>query len=121
MTNRGCPAGHLQPRPDECKLCNMAVNKDHRYFKRWFGEDVPEPSLLNRVVNFTGAVFNHVVTGMKEVDQQVYEQRVTTCKACAKYDSETKKCKMCGCYLGGGILDKARWKEQKCPLKLWEE
>jgi hypothetical protein len=95
----------------------MAVVKDQRYFRLWFGE-VIEPSLLERAKNFTVALTQHIVTGRKRVSEQVYELRLLTCQECIYFDSSKIVCKhsSCGCRL----KIKARWASSGCPIKLWE-
>lgn len=115
---QGCPYGHLEPKPDICKWCHMAVVKDQRYFKIWFGE-VIEPSLIEKAKNFATALVEHISTGRHVVSKRVYELRLSKCVECAYYDSDRVVCKHSSC--GCNLKTKSWWESQKCPLGLWDK
>lgn len=49
------------------------------------------------------------------VSDDVYKERLTTCKSCDKYDELENRCTECGCYVPG----KAKIILDSCPLEKW--
>ena len=54
-------------------------------------------------------------SGNMFVNDAVYEERMTICRSCDKYDEQQQRCRECGCYLPG----KARMILDSCPLQKW--
>lgn len=79
--------------------------------------DSSEPNLLQKAWNFGKAVVRHTADGARQVDDAVYEGRLTVCRACSSCDIERMVCRdpSCGCYL----TVKARWQSENCPLQKW--
>ena len=75
----------------------------------------PMPPMWQRAKNFAGALIEHAIAGFPEVSEEVFQQRITTCRACEHYDRIANACRVCGCISG----IKARWTEQRCPKKKW--
>ncbi|MHC5538779.1 hypothetical protein ACYOEI_11205 [Singulisphaera rosea] len=76
------------------------------------------PSLGRKVVNFAKALVEHVAAGMPEVDDAIYETRLTTCQGCSlNLGDEPLTCShpTCGC----PMRRKAWWAEQACPIGKW--
>jgi len=105
-----------------CKKCQS----------QWLNNEVPtkenpSPIILQiidansitfeKVVNYTKAVFTHVKSGMTEVPNEVYEQRLKICEECPNYIADANKCGLCGCQLGGssGFTSKLKMPQQRCP------
>lgn len=72
------------------------------------------PSIIQKGVNFTKALTEHIITGMKHVPRGVFIQRLEKCKDCPSLQ-DGFVCTECGCYMG----IKASWLEQKCKLNKW--
>lgn len=49
------------------------------------------------------------------VSDEIYNDRLETCKSCPKYDKEQSRCYECGCFL----LAKAKFILEDCPLNKW--
>ena len=43
------------------------------------------------------------------------EQRLATCNSCDKYNKDTKRCLMCGCFMEVKVF----LLNSQCPLKKW--
>lgn len=78
--------------------------------KEWGGTD---PTLLEKINNFAGALVKHVASGFKKTSDEQFEQRINICKSCQFYVD--RECKKCGCI----AAIKARWFSQNCPIDLW--
>lgn len=53
---------------------------------------------------------------MLSVSEDLYKERVSTCKSCEQYDEIENQCKLCGCY----VPAKARNVFDSCPVKKWD-
>jgi hypothetical protein len=68
-------------------------------------------------------LLKEITTGWKNLlfhDKEfepIAEKRMYECLSCIKLNRDTKKCKMCGCYMPA----KVRSKSSKCPLNKWEQ
>lgn len=51
----------------------------------------------------------------KYVSQEVYDERLETCKSCDEYLSLTSQCKKCGCFM----KLKCAVSHAFCPLNKW--
>lgn len=69
------------------------------------------PSLIQKVINFAGAVLNHVISG-KRADPKQIEARIEICNKC-EYQKPEGICSICSCVL----RLKTAMAEQSCPLK----
>ena len=76
----------------------------------------PEPSLVQKVVNYTEALIDHTLFG-QEVPEHIVQERTEICKACPNYNVEQTKCNLCGCSLAGDAAyqNKLRMSNQICP------
>ena len=68
---------------------------------------------MRRAWNLTAALAAFVADGLKTVDREQYEQRMTICDDCDK--RQGNRCQECGCRLHL----KARGRAFKCPLGKW--
>ena len=108
----------------ELQLALLDTDDGERYRKYW--DEKMLPSFIRKVGNFVKAVAQHVVAGMPVVSDDEYSRRLSICELCDQCDKsiEQWQCRQCGCYLketSGARPGKARWEEQKCPLKKWGE
>lgn len=71
------------------------------------------PSLSRRVWNLTGAVADFVADGLKTVETDEYQRRLTICDSCDR--RRDNQCLECGCFLKW----KARGQAFVCPLGKW--
>lgn len=69
------------------------------------------------ISNLINSIVKHADNKGQTVPQDIYNQRLTTCRKCHLYDAKKGKCKDCGCYLS----IKASWASEKCPLNKWVE
>lgn len=79
------------------------------------------PSLFQQGKNlagFTWELLNYITKNEEKVlfvSDEVYKERMTTCKSCDKYDELENRCMECGCYVPG----KAKIILDSCPLDKW--
>jgi hypothetical protein len=85
----------------------------------------PPPDAWRRAVNFTKAAARHVAGGMRKASPEESARRTALCveNVCGYYDARAARCnhKDCGCHIGGTVLDKTSWAEQRCPVGRWGE
>jgi len=67
------------------------------------------PGLLRKAFNFSKALAENAKTGIKLVEDNVYETRLELCLLCPERAHDF--CSKCGC----PIDRKASWVEQQCP------
>jgi hypothetical protein len=72
----------------------------------------PFPGLATMAVNFGKAVVTHVASGLATVPDDVFDDRMTICRACEYHDPDSERCRACGC----PVASKARMASQRCPL-----
>jgi hypothetical protein len=64
------------------------------------------------VKNFGNAMIESGKTGFKMVTEEIFQQRLATCRACPHWQSEpVQRCKVCGCTTG-----KLKLASSRCPL-----
>lgn len=80
------------------------------------GDTQRRASGIVQVVTFTGAVVSNTWRAMtgKEVfvPDEVYNSRMSICRACPQFDAKMERCRMCGC----GAKRKLKLANQHCPL-----
>ena len=72
------------------------------------------PSLLQQGKNLAQTA-GQIARNPKPASNELYEQRMKICRACAFFDEEQVRCRKCGCKLKG----KARFEAAKCPIQKW--
>ena len=77
----------------------------------------PLIQLQEQVMTFATAQRRHVTGAMQTVSEEVYQQRLATCRSCDFFRDNL--CLQCGCRLAGDVIAKARWSREKCPLGRW--
>jgi len=50
------------------------------------------------------------------VSEEIYKNRISTCRSCPKFDPDQFRCAECGCFLN----TKAKVPFEECPLKKWD-
>ena len=73
------------------------------------------PSTMDMIKNFGSSMANHAMNSFQSVLPNVKEERIKICESCEHYDSESKRCSECGCF----VHIKAGWASEKCPLDKW--
>ena len=84
-------------------------------------------TMTARILNFSKALYNHIITGMKKSSQKEILNRYGICKECEFFSITNQKsaikaiCNICGCNLSDQkiTMNKLAWKEQKCPKGKW--
>tara|TARA_Y100001963_G_scaffold95332_1_gene131200 strand:- start:762 stop:1007 length:246 start_codon:yes stop_codon:yes gene_type:complete len=74
-----------------------------------------EPNIIDKAHSLILATAKHVATGLKNVDDTEYMERIDICDSCVHLVREKNNCGICGCYMPR----KARWKTSKCPKEKW--
>tara|TARA_R110002020_G_scaffold12409_6_gene45501 strand:- start:8297 stop:10243 length:1947 start_codon:yes stop_codon:yes gene_type:complete len=91
--------------PDQYGLTVMGCQK----------QDKPKlPSKITMATNLMKAVADHVGDGARKASEETFEKRLLICSTCPQ--RADTRCTVCGCFLA----KKASWKEQGCPIGLWE-
>lgn len=86
------------------------------------------PSYQRRAVNFAKAAYAHAKSGFRKATDEQVALRFSICEQCKLFkrkDIDRGRClhPSCGCALkavGVKGLNKLRWADQACPLKLWD-
>ena len=73
------------------------------------------PAITEQAKNFFSSMFNHLISGLPKVSQEISDERMSICLTCDQYDPNHKGCFVCGCYLP----EKVAMADQECPLKKW--
>lgn len=79
-------------------------------------DETKDRSLVEQALHFGAAVVQHVADGCRNVEEQLYLQRLDISRNCDRCDVEQMICRECGCLLAM----KARWGSEGCPLGLWK-
>ena len=69
-----------------------------------------------KILNFINSINNYIDSGMLNVSDEIFINRISICKRCDKFDKDLNRCLECGCFL----YIKARWSTEKCPLDKWD-
>ncbi len=104
---------------EQCRICWL-WHHDARYHQLWGGDPkdlIRDPGWLEKVVNFSRAMVQHVATGMKTASNEVYQQRLGICQRCEFF--RDNHCLKCGCWVAGDMIAKARWESSVCPIGRW--
>ena len=72
------------------------------------------PSIGQQAKNLAQTA-GQIARNPKIASDDMYEQRMKICRACAFFDQEQVRCRKCGCKLKG----KARFEGAKCPIQKW--
>jgi hypothetical protein len=67
------------------------------------------PGFVQKMINATGAVVQHISGGMRHTSEEQRQARLLVCHDCPMFSSKT--CALCGCKL----WIKAGWADQHCP------
>ena len=73
--------------------------------------NIKEPGLLEKAVNFTDAISNHILDGLSDVTEEEFDRRISICKSCPLFNPNAESCIICGC----SMTLKARWRTGNCP------
>ncbi len=85
-------------------------------------EDKNYPSLIEQtknLANFSWELVQYITQNRYAilfVSDEIYKQRIETCKGCDKYDELENRCRECGCY----VPAKAKIILDSCPLSKWD-
>lgn len=122
--NKPCAQGHgVVLTEEEVRLCNGegVSPAEQLEFIRDLGGGLilasrqeKLPSLTQQALNLGGAIVEHLVSGMKKADSNLYKKRIELCMACPAF-LPSGRCQECGCFMKA----KASWLEQKCPRGKW--
>jgi hypothetical protein len=131
----------------QCRFCWLFEN-DARYKALWTSQPIPNipqtqptiskecveakngfsasevpifqrgPSLIQKAVNFSKAIVQHVAAGLPQASEDLIAKRLAICELCVEYfDKDRRACKhkSCGC----SVDKKTPWLDQKCPISRW--
>lgn len=95
----------------DCRVCWLYHN-DERY--RLLYDDKPQaPGLLKKAATFGKAIVRHALNMGRNVSDDEHARRLEICKGCEFFKGNN--CLKCGC----GVLRKAKWASEKCPIDKW--
>jgi hypothetical protein len=57
----------------------------------------------------------YVLKTVLVLEEPEFKARLSVCEVCDKYNSESSRCQMCGCYMNW----KAQIKHARCPVGKW--
>lgn len=101
------------------KVPPAVINNSTDYYNKLNNPElVPEPSLINKVINLGGAVKRIVTNGFGLIASRTYQARLNNCQDC-HFRKEDWTCSHpdCGCFL----REKARLATETCPIGQWDE
>lgn len=95
----------------------LSSGKKQKEFLARIGKktDLPLPSPGQMVKNLASATVDHAKNGFKNIDDDAYLRRRSTCDECEFFRSD-ERCSVCGCFM----KIKARWAASVCPLGKWQ-
>lgn len=77
------------------------------------------PPVVDMAKGFMGSakdVLGGIINGEGlTVTEQVYNERMASCKGCEFFRQEDKRCTQCGCFMEA----KTRFKKTYCPIHKW--
>ena len=84
------------------------------------GKWPPDPRCSIRNVIISGTkIAGAAVRGKKvRVSDEVKKARMAICEACPHFHKKAKRCKKCGCFMGG-VAGKVSWSTEACPAGKW--
>ena len=85
------------------------------------------PTIITKVLNFSKALYLHIITGIKKSSQKEILHRYNICQGCEFFSFISDNlqikasCNICGCNLSDQkiTMNKLAWKEQQCPKGKW--
>jgi hypothetical protein len=83
--------------------------------------DFKQPNILQKAINFAGALVKHAAAGFVEVTPEQQKIRLDICNTCefktpqGNVPAEQCICGKCGCPL----FKKTAWATSKCPIDKW--
>lgn len=78
------------------------------------GTEQKLPSTMEMARNFISSAAKHVKNGMKNVSQELHQERLAICQECPHLLNNTR-CGKCGCF----VESKAKWSSSSCPIGKW--
>ena len=119
-----CEFKQIKENAYQCKNCGVTI--ESIYGPELFSmecshdpekeEEEPEesinstPSFLQMAKNAGAAMVNHAMNSFQSVPANVKEERISVCRGCEHYNSETTRCNECGCFINikaGGLVKNA--------------
>lgn len=77
------------------------------------------PSGADQLKSITQLIQNVIIDAVKGndifVNDEVEKHRIDTCNSCNRFDSESRRCKECGCFMD----QKVSYSASECPLNKW--
>lgn len=98
----------------QCVLCWLFMNRAD-YRELWGGGI----SLWGRIRNLHFAIVRLIGNYGKMAGRSERRKRRQLCDQCDLRDKVKDRCSMCGCCLSGVLLNKIKWKSEKCPAGKW--
>lgn len=108
--------GNAEVSFDDCNKCLSAI-------KQVGGEAPKSPGVVELATTYFGAVKRWIAAGRPTRDAtEVGKIHSDFCVPCNWYDSQTRRCKGCGCQVkakGMAMLNKIKMETEHCPKNLW--
>ena len=102
----------VEPPPIPCRKHLIPKNFRHKIQSK-------SPSIFVKAINFTQALFKHVLSGGERTSPKERNRRLEICKSCEMFDGYS--CTKCGCPITAQtkLISKLDWANQHCPIKKW--
>ena len=83
-----------------CDKCNQHYNSGHYDCQKIVhvcstNVQVNKPNLLDKAINFTGAVVNHIAEGFKSATKEQIDLRYEICKKCELFEMVNEQRGIC--------------------------
>lgn len=75
---------------------------------------VSPPTFARQALGFMAAIARWAFLGFPVTSEQLYYSRLAVCQKCDKWDTNSQKCRVCGCR-----AVKLRMASERCPLLKW--
>lgn len=95
---------------EECKKLDSIDEENNEIIS----DDIKKqniPGILEQIVNIAESTTDHIISGMRNVDNETYKERLDICKNCPFFIASEFRCSKCGCYM----KIKAKWETSICP------
>lgn len=99
-----------QQKKGNCPFCKNNTSKEETAVVT---EKKRPPSLLQQGWNFASAVTDYVKSGMQNVSEEDFAERMKICDGCEWRSNG--RCMKCGCF----VNKKASWATADCPIGKW--
>lgn len=118
LTSRGFSKETIDSNSD--KINNILKSIDPKTSKKSLYSKIEKyisrPDVFTQAYNLLNSSISHLRDGVRKAEDGIVSSRMNTCEACEYFDSSSKRCNHCGCFLE----IKTTWASERCPIGKWE-